>query len=202
VDSFPTWLNPDFETRLQLHARWQEIQRSGVTSSHPVRPESYASLHIPLWQLLFEGMDAGTTGTFFEMRHPFADLRMLRFLLAVPPLPWCRSKYLLRRAMRGTLPDSVLQRKKKGLPGDKLAGRLASFGLEPFRPAPSILSYINPNKIPDIPTGDRWVFDGHMRARSLNHWLQYSQKRMHNGAEEGISNEFTSEEFAGNKEAL
>ncbi|HTC63020.1 MAG TPA: asparagine synthase-related protein [Candidatus Saccharimonadales bacterium] len=180
VDTFPTWLNPDLELRLKLNARWRDNQRSEAKSSHPIRPEGYASLHIPLWQLLFEGMDSGTKETFFEMRHPFVDLRILRFLLAVPPLPWCRSKYLLRRSMRGALPNQVLQRKKKGLPGDRLARRLVSLGSVPFTPTANFLGYVDPKKILDVPIDNQWAFEGHMRARSLNHWLQYSQGLLHN----------------------
>jgi asparagine synthase (glutamine-hydrolysing) len=201
-DSFPAWLNPDLETHLKLRDRWQTIQRSQVTSSHPLRPESYASLHIPLWQLMFEGIDSGTTGTFFEMRHPFIDLRMLRFLLSVPPLPWCRSKYLMRRAMRGSLPEAVLRRDKKGIPGAGVAKRVASFGLEPFTPVPALLAYVIHKKIPDIPSDNQWVFEGHLRVRSLNHWLQYSQKVMHNSGQGAIVNEYFPEPLSGIKKAI
>ena len=113
--NFPDYLNPALESRLHLRARWEAFQRP-LTSPHPVRPEGYASMLIPLWQAMFESFDAGWTGASVELRHPYVDLRMLRFLLAVPALPWCRSKHLLRRAMRGVLPRAVLRRGKEGVP--------------------------------------------------------------------------------------
>src|SRR5579872_508488 len=202
ADSFPGWLNAGFESRLDLRSRWQERRRAEVTSTHPWRPQGYASLHIPLWTMLFEGADSGEAGTHFELRHPFVDLRMLRYLLAVPALPWCRSKYLLRRAMRGTLPNPVLRRRKKGLSGQLVSNRWASFGTQPFLQTPGISHYVDPGKIPNIAVDDQWVFGGHLRVRSLNHWLRYSQTESQHSSLEGSSNECTPEPVADSKKTL
>ena len=202
TETFPTWLNPEFETRLQLRARWKEIKGAPAKSHHPVRPRGYALLHTPLTQLMFEGEDSATEGTCFELRYPFMDLRVLRFLLAVPPLPWCRSKYLLRRAGRGLLPGSVLERRKAGLPGGLLANRVASYGLEPFAPTPEISWYVNPKLIPDVASDNVWIFHGHARVRSLNHWLQFSKQGLHNVAQEEGTNESAPRSFARREEAL
>ena len=43
---------------------------------------------------------------------PFFDLRVLMYLLAIPPLPWCDNKEVLRSAMAGSLPDAVRSRRK------------------------------------------------------------------------------------------
>ena len=179
VGPFPAWLDPDFESRLQLRARWGDVWNSYNRSHHPVRPRGYAAFHTAVSQF-FEGEDSAAAGIYVERRHPFQDIRLIRFLLTVPALPWCRSKYLMRRAMRGRLPDPVLRRKKSGLPVDRLAKRLASFGLEPFRPAPEVLKYVNPRRVPDIANDDSWVSEGHSRVRSLNHWLYFSKKQAHN----------------------
>ncbi len=108
---YPEWLNASFEMRLGLGVRWKSLNTSSV-GLHPYRPTGYVSLQIPLWQTMFEALDSGVTKSSFEVRHPYVDIRMLRFLLAVPSLPWCRSKYLLRRAMHGKLPEEVLCRRK------------------------------------------------------------------------------------------
>jgi len=55
-----------------------------------------------------------------ELRSPLLDQRLLRFLLRVPPVPWCMNKELLRKAMRGLLPEDVRVRKKTPLQGDPL----------------------------------------------------------------------------------
>ena len=52
-----------------------------------------------------------------ETREPFTDLRLIEFLLSTPPQYQIRpeqSKFLLREAMQGILPEMVRQRKGKG----------------------------------------------------------------------------------------
>ena len=57
--SFPAWLNPDFESRYGLRARWedQRAKEARLSSLHPVRPDAYESFTGPLWQTLFEAID-------------------------------------------------------------------------------------------------------------------------------------------------
>ncbi len=62
-------------------------------------------------------------------RHPYLDLRVIGFLLSVPPVPWAREKLLMREAMRGRLPDAVLARRKTPLVGAPLADLVATHGL-------------------------------------------------------------------------
>jgi asparagine synthase (glutamine-hydrolysing) len=52
-----------------------------------------------------------------DVRLPYADLRLIEFLLACPPQVQYRpavSKWLLRQALRGTLPEEVRLRRSKG----------------------------------------------------------------------------------------
>ena len=177
--SFPGWLAPSVKSRLQLSARWEQILNP-AQSIHPVRPKGYASLNTPLWQTVFERNDSGVTTAAFEVRCPFIDVRLLRFLLAVPPLPWCRSKYLIRRAMRGALPKPVLQRTKSGVACVDIMDRVGRFGLAPFAPTSALSTYVDATAIPTTVSENMWDFGGHLRVRSLNHWLQYSHKREHN----------------------
>ena len=53
---------------------------------------------------MFEQENAGATHFPLEMRYPFLDLRIVNYLLALPPFPWCFNKMLLREAMAGRLP--------------------------------------------------------------------------------------------------
>ena len=64
---------------------------------------------------MYETEDAAWTGVPVESRAPLLDLRMLRFLLRVPPVPWCMEKELLREAMRGILPEEIRSRPKTPL---------------------------------------------------------------------------------------
>jgi asparagine synthase (glutamine-hydrolysing) len=116
---YPKWLEPSFEREMHLRDRWRELQQP-VTSEHPLHPDGYASVTGPYWPSVFEGEDAGWTGAAVETRSPLLDQRLLRFLLRVPPVPWCMNKELLRTAMHGALPEEVRVRKKTPLRADPL----------------------------------------------------------------------------------
>lgn len=116
---YPGWLNPGFEARWDLRTRWREwngTQREG-DSPHPTRPTAHATLSASHWTNHFEALDPGASEILVDVRHPFFDLRLLRFLLGIPAIPWCVNKALLRRAMRGRIPESVRTRPKSPLPG-------------------------------------------------------------------------------------
>jgi asparagine synthase (glutamine-hydrolysing) len=52
-----------------------------------------------------------------EVRSPFLDTRVVEFAARLPwrlKLSWTRTKLLLRRAVRGVVPDEILRRPKKG----------------------------------------------------------------------------------------
>ena len=92
---------PGFEKQFNLRERFDSIRKLLVhsDSAHPVRPFAFASFAAPIWQAVFEAYDPGVTAVQVEVRYPYVDIRMLRFLLAVPALPWCRNKYLMRRSL-------------------------------------------------------------------------------------------------------
>ena len=113
---YPAWLNPDFEAHWRLQERWKEM--SAPTALHRYRPEAVARLLSPLWQNYFEGCDPGVTRICLEHVHPYFDLRLLRFLFAIPPVPWTLDKCLTRSAMRDILPEAVRLRPKTPLAGD------------------------------------------------------------------------------------
>jgi asparagine synthase (glutamine-hydrolysing) len=174
--NYPAWLNPRLEFRLKLRERWQSLN-SSKPLLHPLRPQGYASLQIPRWQAMFEGFDFGVTQCSFEVRHPFLDIRMLRFLLAVPPLPWCRSKYLIRKSMQGRLPKAVLSRKKAAPDMNFFRNFLAQFCEAPFRPALEIHEFVDVELFSNTPLSDP---ESNVRLRSLNHWLQNSYPGLDN----------------------
>jgi asparagine synthase (glutamine-hydrolysing) len=116
---YPPWLEPSFEKDLDLRERWQELQKP-AKEDHPLHPVGYASLSGAYWPSVFENEDAGWTGVAVEARAPLLDQRLIRFLLRVPPVPWCMNKELLRDSMQGLLPEEVRLRPKTSLLGDPL----------------------------------------------------------------------------------
>jgi asparagine synthase (glutamine-hydrolysing) len=64
----------------------------------------------------FESNDGLAAEYGLELRHPFHDRRVIEFAFAIPASQRQRnglSKFVLRQAMRGRLPDSVLHRTDK-----------------------------------------------------------------------------------------
>jgi asparagine synthase (glutamine-hydrolysing) len=182
--SYPDWLNRDFEARLNLPERWDQLLAE-KPHIHPRRPEAYQLLTAPFWTKLFESCDSEMTNFPFEARHPLFDLRLLRYLLALPTLPVCVDKRLMRLAMQGLLPERTLRRPKAPLAGDpapdqlqKCAGRL----WQSFAPVEELSQYVDLPKYAnrDFVVGserprklDSDLANLEMRPMSLNHWLKW-----------------------------
>lgn len=172
---FPTWLSEDLVARLGLRERWREYH-ARAPDPHPIRPFAHASLaEIARTPALMDQYEGGVTGLALECRHPFLDLRVVSFCLALPPEPWCVRKAALREAMRGALPEAIRLRPKTafaGWPGARLLDRPESRALETFDSAPQLDRYVERRSIPGVcGTGrprDAWR---DLRPLTLNHWL-------------------------------
>lgn len=126
---FPKWISPDFAQRLNLHDRWRAGQSLPVPPHrHPIHPAAHASLYLPQWTRMFELESPGVTNCAVEVRYPFLDLRVVEYLLALPPYPWFYEKSLLRQAMAGHVLDSVRLRPKTPFSGDPLLLQLQRYG--------------------------------------------------------------------------
>jgi len=172
---YPEWLNQDLEKRLSLRVRWEALTRVSVVDGAD-RRTAYEAMTDPAWTNLFEGFDPGVTGVPLEVRHPFFDLRLVSFLLALPVLPWCSDKELLREAARGILPDAVRLRRKSPLLADPLVALLEqteSAWVDSFVPAAELGHYVVRDRIPKVfGEKDAWTAWIHLRPLSLNFWLQ------------------------------
>lgn len=184
LPAFPEWLNPNLESRLSLRERWNAA-RSPTAVHHPWRPGAYASLQSPLWQSMFENLDAAAAEASYEMRYPFVDIRMLRFLLSLPALPWCRSKRLLRLAMRNRLPDKILRRKKRGIDQRLVFKYIEELCGSPLTPVIDLANYLSLDRLPTAISA--YTTEGNLRVRILNHWLRYSRPSPHNLPQETSS---------------
>ncbi len=174
--SFPSWLNDEFADRLKLRDRWAQLERP-ATNSAAVRPVAWESLVAPSWTYLFEWGDPGFNRVPIETCHPFFDLRLLNFLLALPVLPWCSDKQLLREAARGVLPDAVRLRRKSPLLADPLIALLQrpeSQWVDKFDPSCGLEKYVVRSRIsPVFRHGDPWTAWIDLRPLSLNLWLRW-----------------------------
>jgi asparagine synthase (glutamine-hydrolysing) len=141
----PRWINPDFEKRQQLQQQTPREKEISAGESHPLHPLAFATLQNGYWGDVLEREDAGSTGVLLQPRAPMLDLRVLRFELRLPAVPWCMDKYLTRKAMRGFLPEQVLARAKTPLLQDPLETILARNNWRPnltFEPPASLGKYV------------------------------------------------------------
>lgn len=172
---YPAWLNPAFEARAELRPRWERLT-SDLEPPHLLREEIYSRLKDPSWQYLFENSyNGGATRAPLEFRHPYFDLRLIDFILALPPLPWCVDKILLREASQDLLPEPIRRRPKAPLAGNpclELIRQPEARGLDQFVPVPRLHDYIDRRAIIKL-TGeiDSSTLLVNLRTISLNYWL-------------------------------
>jgi asparagine synthase (glutamine-hydrolysing) len=115
----PAWLDEKFAKRTRPDSG-KRFEDHPPIEEHPLHPAAYRALHVGYWASVHETEDGGCTGVNLETRAPLLDLRILRFLLRLPPVPWCINKELSRQAMKVGLPDEILARPKAPLVEDPL----------------------------------------------------------------------------------
>ncbi len=175
---FPAWLNPALEERFGFRAALEADLRP-PPSPHPRRPGAYDRVTSPYWARLFEGFDPGASGLPIQVAHPYLDVRLVRFLLALPPTQWLNDKGLLRATLARQLPAGFLRRQKTPLAGDPIAVRLREWGPDALARrtlAPGIGRYVDAARLPayaggtgpDAPLEDAWL---HLRPLALSVWL-------------------------------
>jgi asparagine synthase (glutamine-hydrolysing) len=193
LPSYPGWINQDLESRFSLRARWDNYCNPPPSNIYPPRPRNHSMVytHPESWEL-FRAYDAEATQAPVEIRFPFLDLRLLRFLLMVPSIPWYHSKYLLRRAMKGKLPLAVLRRPKETTWTSLIMERIERGRLPLVNTAPEFDSYVDVKKLPTVAPDNMWTAGGIMLARLFNHWLQNSYRNAYNVPGEAPPNESTS----------
>jgi asparagine synthase (glutamine-hydrolysing) len=120
---FPGWLRDDFVARLGLRERARALRAPHQAPGDDPHVEARSDLQTALWMDLFESYDAGTTGLPLVTVHPLMDRRVVAFLQALPPIPWCIEKHILRRTGAGLLPPEIVRRPKTPLAADPLQSR-------------------------------------------------------------------------------
>lgn len=177
---FPRWIDAVCARRMNLEDRWQKVETSWKDfrhSDHPLLPRGYLSLALPHWSRLFELTDPGVTRCQVEVMYPFLDLRIVNYLLAVPPFPWFFEKRLLRVAMRDRLPKETLSRPKIAMSDDPLLSvlKLRSNGIrwENSVPWSEETSRFVDRSFLTLPNGDEDSERArtYLRPYCLNFWL-------------------------------
>jgi asparagine synthase (glutamine-hydrolysing) len=181
---FPKWLAPDFARRLHLKDRARQWSELPEYQPHPILPKAHASLSLPHWASVFEREHVGVTRSLVEVRYPFLDLRIVNFLLALPPFPYFFEKNLLRQAVAGRLPESVRTRRKTPLEGDPLSKHLQQSGtkwLDELDWSADMDSYTDRRMLqPFQNETNAEQLHSNIRPLCLNFWLQSVRKVRYN----------------------
>ncbi len=111
----PAWIRPDWAKRIDLADRWRQDELPVALPSYAQRQRyqvySFGRRHVN-WDNVLAYVDSQG----IEVRHPLHDLRLTSFLMGAAGdllLRNVQKKYLLRQAMRGTLPEVVRTRLDK-----------------------------------------------------------------------------------------
>lgn len=111
-----SWLAPG------LVERFHELRATGAEPSHgrlPGRGELLRTLRDPLLGSIVERLDRQAAEAGLELRHPLLDHRLFEFAASLPAdqlVRGARRKVIVRSAMRGRLPDCVVERRGKTYP--------------------------------------------------------------------------------------
>jgi asparagine synthase (glutamine-hydrolysing) len=111
----PSWINPDWARTIGLEERWRNAAFP-VTLKNHAQDTRYHAYELPRRHINWDNSLAYLDAHDIEVRHPFHDLRLSGFLMGAAGEFLRRGdlkKYLLRQAIRGTLPEGVRARRDK-----------------------------------------------------------------------------------------
>lgn len=124
VNRLGEWFNYDFVRRTQLKERIVGMERDGGWEP-PSRSLQYALIQQTMRTYALEPC---VSSGYVDVRYPYLDRRLVEFALAIPLDQKVRpseSRSLVRRALRGLVPDSVRERRAKAGPDEALYRALA-----------------------------------------------------------------------------
>ncbi len=96
---------------------WQRFQAKRPSSAPGLDWMTYLDLNFRLPELLLMRVDKMSMGVSLEGRVPFLDHRFVEYAMGIPESVKTRDnvlKYILKKAVRGVIPDSVIDRPKQG----------------------------------------------------------------------------------------
>lgn len=166
--AMPDYLQPGFAARTQAGERWRTCWTRKPTPTSVRNPEAQRSMLYPDWS----EWTADTLGT--VTRDPYLDLRVVNFVLGVPPVPWAVNKKLLREAMAPYLPREVVTRPKLIL-GDAITSLAVAGGAEAneWEPDEALGEYVDAARVGPLTVDGKPAEEilAALKARALSNWL-------------------------------
>jgi asparagine synthase (glutamine-hydrolysing) len=179
-DRYPPWMRPRVEAKYELRRRWLDTY-ARADAAHPARPLAYRWLTNHSFPNMCETFAQDRHRARLEFRHPYLDVRVLRFMLSVPAVPWCRDKLLMRKAAAPLLPPECLSRAKTPVRG--LPWRTAFEG----QPEPAFLNreamneFVDPVQVVVRDQHEVWGFSLAENVFAVDYWL--AKRRMRRGVQ-------------------
>jgi len=116
-------LSPRLRRKFQKETGWQVIRPiherflQNAWEKTPVKWMSYLDLSFRLPELLLMRLDKMGMGASLENRVPFLDHKFVELAMSIPERVITRgneSKHILKKAVRGLIPDEIIDRRKQG----------------------------------------------------------------------------------------
>lgn len=116
-------LSPRLQKKFSPYHSWEAIQpvyarfKDNAWEKSPLNWMSYLDLNFRLPELLLMRVDKMSMGVSLEGRVPFLDHKFVELAMSIPESVKTRNgnlKYILKKAVRGTIPNSVIDRPKQG----------------------------------------------------------------------------------------
>jgi asparagine synthase (glutamine-hydrolysing) len=116
-------LSPRLRSRFRNQTSWEAIRpiherfMQKAWEKTPVKWMTYVDLNLRLPELLLMRLDKMGMGASLETRVPFLDHKFVQLAMSIPENVITRgneSKHILKKAVRGVIPDGIIDRRKQG----------------------------------------------------------------------------------------
>jgi asparagine synthase (glutamine-hydrolysing) len=116
-------LSPRLRKKFARRSSWEAIEpirsrfEEKASDTSPLNWMSYLDLNLRLPELLLMRVDKMCMATSIEARVPFLDHHFIQKALSISPNIKTRGgelKHILKKAVRGIIPDKIIERKKQG----------------------------------------------------------------------------------------
>jgi asparagine synthase (glutamine-hydrolysing) len=116
-------LSPRLRLRFAKRTSWEAIRPiherflAKAWEKTPVKWMTYVDLNFRLPELLLMRLDKMGMGVSLEARVPFLDHKVVELAMSIPEKVITRSdesKHILKRAVRGIIPDTIIDQRKQG----------------------------------------------------------------------------------------
>ena len=116
-------LSPRLKKRFQNFSSWEALKpihdrfRQKAWEQKPLQWMSYIDLNMRLPELLLMRVDKMSMGVSLEARVPFLDHKFVELAMSIPEAVKTKNgnlKHILKKSVRGLIPDELIDRKKQG----------------------------------------------------------------------------------------